>query len=348
MIDVLVIGAGVAGLACARALSRSGRRVRVLERSRGVGGRCATRRLDGQAVDHGVAFLHGTSPAFLAEIDRVERERREGWPVIVEGDGAPCQPSAFGPRSRRVAFTDGVKAFPSFLAQGLEVDLETEVIALEPRDGVVSAQLDRGGRADLLAARDVVLALAGPQTSSLLRGLVPSRERDAALALLAMMPSVPCATVIAAYGKAPPPGFDMLYPETSSPLLSISHDSSKRVAPRDTILVLQARAAWSHAHLDEEPDVWARTLLREAARLLGPWAERPEAMQPHRWRWARVGPDAGIAAPVLLEVASGARIGLAGEIFSANVGVESAFLSGERLARRLLGDAAEPASTGTT
>ncbi|MFN9939342.1 MAG: FAD-dependent oxidoreductase, partial [bacterium] len=42
--DVVVVGAGVAGLACAGALRESGASVVVLEKSRGVGGRCATRR----------------------------------------------------------------------------------------------------------------------------------------------------------------------------------------------------------------------------------------------------------------------------------------------------------------
>jgi len=69
--DVAVIGAGISGLTLARALRAAGRSAVVLERSRGVGGRCATRRIDGQPVDHGVAFLHGRDPRFLAELDAV-------------------------------------------------------------------------------------------------------------------------------------------------------------------------------------------------------------------------------------------------------------------------------------
>jgi len=57
---VIVIGAGVAGLACARELARRGVPVRVLERARGVGGRCATRHVDGQPIDEAMpgAFRH--------------------------------------------------------------------------------------------------------------------------------------------------------------------------------------------------------------------------------------------------------------------------------------------------
>ncbi|HYD41115.1 MAG TPA: NAD(P)-binding protein, partial [Anaeromyxobacter sp.] len=45
-VPVLVVGAGVAGLSCARVLATAGRSAPVLDRARGVGGRCATRRVD--------------------------------------------------------------------------------------------------------------------------------------------------------------------------------------------------------------------------------------------------------------------------------------------------------------
>ena len=51
--DVVVVGAGVAGLQCARRLRDAGLQVVVLDKARGVGGRVATRRVDGQPVDHG-------------------------------------------------------------------------------------------------------------------------------------------------------------------------------------------------------------------------------------------------------------------------------------------------------
>jgi len=47
MPEVLVIGAGVSGLSCARTLVGAGRSVAVLDRARGVGGRCSTHRLLG-------------------------------------------------------------------------------------------------------------------------------------------------------------------------------------------------------------------------------------------------------------------------------------------------------------
>ncbi len=45
MFEIAVIGAGVAGLTCAQKLQQTGRRVVVFDKSQGLGGRLATRRL---------------------------------------------------------------------------------------------------------------------------------------------------------------------------------------------------------------------------------------------------------------------------------------------------------------
>ena len=63
--EVVVIGAGAAGLAAADALSRAGRRVLVLEARERVGGRCFTRRMAGLdvPVEVGAEFIHGEARA---------------------------------------------------------------------------------------------------------------------------------------------------------------------------------------------------------------------------------------------------------------------------------------------
>lgn len=60
---VLVIGAGVAGLTCARALLRAGHRVSVLEAGDEVGGRVRSDRVDGFTLDRGFQVLFTAYPA---------------------------------------------------------------------------------------------------------------------------------------------------------------------------------------------------------------------------------------------------------------------------------------------
>ena len=53
MIPVIIIGAGMAGLACARRLADAGVIPVVLDKGRGIGGRAATRRAGEWQFDHG-------------------------------------------------------------------------------------------------------------------------------------------------------------------------------------------------------------------------------------------------------------------------------------------------------
>jgi glycine/D-amino acid oxidase-like deaminating enzyme len=67
--DVVVVGAGLAGLRCAQALSDAGRDVVVLEASDRVGGRIRTDRVDGFLVDHGFQLLNPAYPAVRRWVD---------------------------------------------------------------------------------------------------------------------------------------------------------------------------------------------------------------------------------------------------------------------------------------
>src|SRR3984957_8519414 len=79
--DVLVIGAGMAGLTSARALADAGLRVLVLEARNRVGGRILTERVGDQVIELGAEFVHGRPPELLALIE-------EAGLTLTERDGA--------------------------------------------------------------------------------------------------------------------------------------------------------------------------------------------------------------------------------------------------------------------
>ena len=68
-VDVAVVGAGLAGLMCARTLAAAGREVVVLEASHGVGGRVRTDEVDGHRLDRGFQVLLTAYPAVRAHLD---------------------------------------------------------------------------------------------------------------------------------------------------------------------------------------------------------------------------------------------------------------------------------------
>ena len=75
--DVLVVGAGLAGLACARSLAAAGVRVRVLEASDRPGGRIRTDLVDGFRIDRGFQILLTSYPEArrLLDLDALRLRR---------------------------------------------------------------------------------------------------------------------------------------------------------------------------------------------------------------------------------------------------------------------------------
>lgn len=333
---VVIVGAGVAGLACARDLAAEGVAVVVVEKARGVGGRCSTRRIEGQPVDFGVVFLHGKHPGFVEELASVPGVSiLRGWPELVHGTGLPCQPDAFSPGETRLAYREGVSAFPKHLATGLNVRLESRVVSISPKGAEILVGLEDGTEE---AASVLILALPVEQAAALLAPIVDlAPGLAAAHGVLGMVGSVPCLTLIAGYDPGTPaPAWDVMYPGEASVLGMISHESSKRAGAPHRVVVYQGSPRWSRRRLEDDPEDWSAEMLEAAERWVGSWARGPLWRQSHRWRYARTERGSELAAPMLVSLPGGARVGLLGEVFSPGGGVEAAWLSGRRLASRLL------------
>jgi monoamine oxidase len=157
--DVIVIGAGAAGLAAASALARAGRSVITVEARDRIGGRCDTRRLAGvpAPVELGAEFIHGQPQATLSLL------REAGIPAV---DTTRTQRVLFGGRLRAVdVFAEARKAmrrkpatdvsFRKFLSNQrlspLTHALATMMVqgfdAADPRDASAQAIVEEWGTA---------------------------------------------------------------------------------------------------------------------------------------------------------------------------------------------------------
>ncbi len=127
--DVLVVGAGMAGLTAARRLVEMGRRVAVLEAQDRVGGRILTVRVGDEAVELGAEFVHGRPPELIALIEEAgldsELYERDGAQVCWE-DGAlkDCsgeQEELVGPMEKLKDFDGPDMSFAEYLdREGVE------------------------------------------------------------------------------------------------------------------------------------------------------------------------------------------------------------------------------------
>ena len=134
--DVLVVGAGMAGLTAATELRERGLRVLVLDKGRGVGGRLATRRIGEATFDHGAQFITTRDGRFAAAVDRWRQagavaEWCRGF--AGHGDGHP-----------RWRGSPAMSAVAKHLAQGLEINLETQVVAVRGAEGRWIAETTTG------------------------------------------------------------------------------------------------------------------------------------------------------------------------------------------------------------
>ncbi len=332
----LVIGAGVAGLTCARELSLAGHEVLVVDKSRGAGGRCATRRVDDQPVDYGPVFVHGSDADFVELVRSLPGVQvLDDWPRRRRGAGKPCQHDTFLPTEHRFALAEGVSALPKFLAEHVHVRLDTRVTDVSLHDARWRVEV---AGAEPLETSSLVLAMPVEQTLAFVWPLVEhSEELEAVAMLLDMIPSLPCLTVLAGYPlDTPAPDWDIFYPESSESVMLVCHDSAKRPTPRHRALVIQASPRWSRDNLDADPDSWSRALLEETANLIGPWVAKPAWKHAHRWRYSRVDLGNELTGPVRITLPGGASLGLAGDVFAPGGGLEASWLAGRTLARRML------------
>jgi renalase len=335
--QVVVVGAGVAGLACARELARRRVPVVVLDRARGVGGRCATRHVDGRPVDFGTFYLHAQSAEFVAALGELDPAGRlDGWPERVREPKLACQPDSLLPGRLRLARRDGVSVFPKHLARGLDVRLRQPVTALAEDGAHLRLEVAGAGplAADIVVAAGAVnesLALVEPLVAGW-PGAAPRLERIRAV------PTIATLTVMAGYGDAPPPGFDAWFPLEATMLHAIGNDSSKREPGAELVLVLQARPRFSTDYMGKPVEEWTRELVWEASELLGPWAGRPRWTQSHAWTSARVLPQDVLGEAMVFAREpgpAGPRVAVIGDAFAHAAGMEAAYLSGIAMAERI-------------
>ena len=288
MFDVAVIGAGMAGLTCANQLHQAGYKVVVVDKSRGVGGRVATRRLQGTCADHGTCYLKPQGELLQKFVGVLcDRNILQVWTdTVYELDTASPSQLVEAKRYPRYVAPAGMTAIAKFLAANLEMRLSQRVQALS-LTGEKTWNLTFEDTADELTAKAVVVAIPAPQAVILLESLTQTIS-SAFLDILRSVEFYPSLSVMAGYSQEfPLPTWKACNISNDSDLAWIGLDSSKRQNPEMPIFVLQSSAEFAQRYLDaQDLSSAAQQMLSRAAQLLIPGLDSPEWLQVHRWRYA--------------------------------------------------------------
>ena len=277
MFDIVVIGAGIAGLTCAQQLHAAGYSTVVVDKSRGVGGRAATRRVNGLRADHGLRYLEANGEMSQQLVEALCRSQiLQLWYT--------CESTP------RYVAPDGMNASAKFLATGLELKLNHRIASIIPgSDRTWHLTTENNTQSpETLTAKAVVLAIPAPQALILLENIaaIPPTFIDR----LRQVEFDPCLTVIAGYPNSTPLNFT--WKDTFSPpdsdLSWIGLDSSKRINSQTPLFVLHSSAQFARTNL-EAPDlnsIGQHLLSRAADQLNLPYLNAPDWFQVHRWRYA--------------------------------------------------------------
>jgi predicted NAD/FAD-dependent oxidoreductase len=262
---VVVVGAGLSGVACAVELAAAGVQVRILERAHAVGGRMASRRIDGRPVDLGAAYFTVRDPEFAQVVARWQSAGlARPWTSELAVLGGGERTRAPGPM--RWAAPGGLRSLVAALADGLVVECEHEVQRVGPGPSVDGEEADA-----------VVLAMPDPQALRLLDDDAP------AAALLDGRGWQPVIAVAAGWQRREWPALPAAF-VNDHPLLSLIADDGDRRGDGAPVLVAHTTNDVAR-HYDACPDEAVAPVLHALRRLLGLRSE-PVWTHAHRWRYA--------------------------------------------------------------
>ena len=341
--NIAVVGAGMAGVTCARTLMQAGHQVTVFEKSTSVGGRMATRHTAFGSFDLGAQYFTVRDPRFVQALQTVPGLCKPWSANTIRVLDEQGQVTAAGLPTTEAHWvpTPGMNALVSRWALPLmeqhRVELETRVTRME-RDALNSRQWQLhtegpGGAQHVFSSFDaVLLALPARQTRMLLQ---TAQQFDLLLQQIDQVKVAPCWTLMLAFPQAMQPGLSALGPQwnaarsTHHRIAWLASESSKPGRGAVERWTVQASPAWSQEHLEDDARRVQAKLLKAFSEVTGIRAE-PAYVDSHRWRYAQT--TQALGKSHLWDASAG--LGVCGD-WCLGHRVENAFVSGLELALTL-------------
>ena len=329
-----VIGAGIAGLTAARLWQDRGLSVRLFDKGRNIGGRCATRRRDELAFDHGAPAIAATDGDFRWAMRRwMMGAALQRWLGSMQG---------FPEGLRLFTGTPDMNAIPVRLGAGLDIAQRVEVARIEREPDGGWHLHDADGTA--LGRFDAVLLTCPPaQAQRLLQpglnaGWVEPGWFDRPVQMRAVW------TVMAAFESRVASAHDAMALDGEPLEFALRNSSKPERTGGPESWVLHAAPDITEQFLDHPKEAVVEDFLAALAYHLDTSLPRVIFARAHRWLYARAeatdtpNPDGtATTEPSLFDPETG--LGFAGDWLSPPaspfLGVQSAWLSGRHMGQRL-------------
>lgn len=352
--DVCIVGAGLAGVGVADRLRDEPIDVTILEKSRGVGGRAATRRKHGCRYDHGANYIKDSD----GRTDELVRELGEEglvdidepiWTFDASGTVAPGDRQ----EAHKWTWTEGITQFTKRLLDRTDATVHrtTRVEGLHRGDdGWTLSDTDGSSHGPF---EQVVLTPPAPQTAELLASTTiddgaadADSGSDAATTTLTKaaeaVQAVPYRTVRTLVLQYPfevdRPYYALLNTDREHPIGWLARESCKdgHVPDGQSLLIVQMAPDWSTAHYDDPLDSTADEVAGMVADLLDDdRLTEPGWVDDQGWRYSQ--PDDAVAAAAVEELRN-EGLYVAGDWLVGKGRAHKAFWNGVSVGETLVGD----------
>ena len=321
---IAIIGAGIAGAACANQLIRRGRQVTVFDKGRSAGGRMSSKRIAQGYLDLGAQYFTARDAAFTAQCQHWLRAgsiaQWQGRLARLDDDVVVASPDD----TVRYIGAPSMQAPVTALLENVAIHTSCQVDQLA-FDGK-HWQLFSAG-VNLGQFNQLVLAIPQQQAEQLLQtALRLSSELNSLFATPALLP---CWAVNVTLDKNPWP-YDGIFGKTGSPLSWLARQSSKPGRCHGEHWLLHFSAAFSQQYLEADSNEIADLALQVLKQLTGEPLSA-SVSHCHRWRYAQQNPAYPQYGMIYRPELS---LGLAGDWLNGGR-VENAWLSGVQLAQEL-------------
>lgn len=269
--DILIVGAGMAGLTAAAHMHNKGYQVLIVEKSRGVGGRLASRRIGQATFDHGAQFMTVRDTRFASAVAQWQQIGvvQEWFTSALPGNKAHVRWCGY----------PSMSAVAKHLAKGASVTFEQRVVSLKQRDNDWLVSMASG---EMINAKALLLTPPVPQTLAIITAssIVLTAGTKKRLSSLTYDRCIAVLAVLDGPSAIPLPG---CIAPSQNPISWMADNQQKGISKVPAVTI-HADASFSYEHWDLDRRKSGNILLSSAQ----PWlSSKVIDFQVHAWKYAK-------------------------------------------------------------